>query len=326
MVGARDGNSISFALKCIVSRVVSGIVGRTLMSPWLLWTFAALLSWGVWAVLSKVLGDALSPGLSQAISTLGLLPILIPLAVSKESSLRSAPRIGLAWAFLGGIISSLGNIAYYAALSGGAKAAAVVPLTALYPVVTILTAAIVLRERLNGIQSLGLLLSFVAIWLFNIQDEGSLLSRHVLLALPPIVLWGVSGFLQKLATNHLPARTAALVYLGAFLPVALFLALRETWPASLAARTWTLALALGFFLGFGNLAVLTAFARGGKASVIAPLGSLYPVVSVPIAVLLLGETVGKRESIGILFALVSVVALAMETPATAAAPSPLNPQ
>lgn len=294
------------------------------MSPWILWTFAALLSWGIWAVLSKALGDALSAELSQAISTLGLLPLLIPLAFSTETAVRSAPRIGCAWAFLGGIISSLGNIAYYAALAGGAKAAAVVPLTALYPVVTILTAAMVLRERLNWIQSVGLVLSFVAIWLFNIQDEGNLVSRHVLLALPPIVLWGISGFLQKLATNHLPARMAALIYLSAFVPVAFFLAFRETWPNPIAARTWTLALALGFFLGFGNLAVLTAFARGGKASIIAPLGSLYPVVSVPIAVLVLGETVGRREIIGILFALVSVVALAMESPAAATIPSPLD--
>lgn len=324
MLSGLNGNSISFALKCIVSPAVRRILSAILMSPWLLWTFAALLSWGVWAVLSKVLGDALSAELSQAISTLGLLPLLLPLALSKETSIRTAPGIGIAWAFLGGIVSSLGNIAYYAALSGGAKAAAVVPLTALYPVVTILTAAVVLRERLNWIQSLGLLLSFVAIWLFNIQDEGSLLSRHVLLALPPIVLWGVSGFLQKLATNHLPARTAALIYLSAFLPVAVFLALRETWPTTISARTWALALALGFFLGFGNLAVLTAFARGGKASVIAPLGSLYPVVSVPIAVLVLGESVGRREAIGILFALISVVALAMETPTSATLPSPLN--
>ncbi len=294
------------------------------MSPWLLWTFAALLSWGVWAILSKLLGDALSPELSQAVSTLGLLPILVPLALSKEAPLRHAPRTGMLWAFLGGIVSSLGNIAYYAALSRGAKAAAVVPLTALYPVVTIITAALLLRERLNRVQQIGLALSFAAIWLFNIQSEDGLVSPAILLALPPIVLWGVSGFLQKLATNHLPARTAALVYLSAFLPVAVFLAVRETWPSSISARTWSLALALGFFLGFGNLAVLTAFARGGKASVIAPLGSLYPVVSVPIAVLALGETVGRREVFGILFALASVVALAMETPATTASPSPLN--
>ena len=59
--------------------------------------------------------------------------------------------------------------------------------------------------------------------------------------------------------------------------------------------------------------ILVAFARGGKAAVIAPLGSLYPIVSVPIAVLLLREKVGVREASGILCALVSVAALSWES-------------
>jgi drug/metabolite transporter (DMT)-like permease len=84
-------------------------------------------------------------------------------------------------------------------------------------------------------------------------------------------------------------------------------------------------LALGFFLAFGNFAILAAFAHGGKAAVIAPLGSLYPLVSVPIAVLWLGEVVGKREAIGIACALVSVAALSLErapTPSAIINPKP----
>jgi hypothetical protein len=37
-------------------------------------TFIALLCWGIWAVLSKLLGGALTGEQSQALSTLGLLP------------------------------------------------------------------------------------------------------------------------------------------------------------------------------------------------------------------------------------------------------------
>ena len=129
----------------------------------------------------------------------------------------------------------------------------------------------------------------------------------------PVVLWGLSGFLQKIATNHVSAEAAALVYLGAFIPVAVFFAVREPWPAGLTPRIWALVLALGFLLAFGNFAVLAAFARGGKAAVIAPLGSLYPIISVPIAVLMLGEKVGRREIIGIVLALASVAALSSET-------------
>ena len=272
-----------------------------------------MFSWGLWAVLSKWLGDALSAEQSQALSTLGILPILAQLSFSKRASLRGASRYGLVMALLGGIVSCLGNVAYYGALARGEKLATVVSLTALYPLVTVLLAVIALRERLNRVQAGGVALSLVAIWLFNVQGDGSLLSNTLVFAILPITLWGLSGFLQKVATNHLSAEAAALVYLGAFIPVGVFLAVREPWPALIAPRTWMLVLALGFFLAFGNVAILAAFAREGKAAVITPLSGLYPVVSVPLAVLLLGEKTGMREMLGIACALVSVAALSYET-------------
>lgn len=287
------------------------------MPSWLTWTLAALLSWGLWAVLAKVLGDALTPGQSQALSTLGMLPILPVLALSKQASLRSASRRGVLLAFGGGVVTCLGNVALYSALARGEKVASVVSLTALYPLVTILLAVFILRERLNRVQITGLVLSFIAIWLFNIQGGGGLFSSTVVYALLPIVFWGLSGFLQKIATNHISGEAAALVYLAAFVPVGVVLALQEPWPASAAPSTWALVVGLGFFLSFGNLAIVIAFARGGKAAVIAPLGSLYPIISVPIAVLVLGEKVGSREIVGIVCALMSVAALSFETSAAA---------
>ena len=283
------------------------------MRAWLTWTIVALLSWGVWAVLAKLLGNTVSAEQSQALSTLGILPILLVLAMSKQTRLRGASRKGLLLALAGGVVTCLGNVALYDALGRGEKVATVVSLTALYPLTTIALAVVILRERLNGVQLVGIALSLVAIWLFNIQSRAGFLSTTVVYALVPIVFWGLSGFLQKVATNHLSAEVAGLVYLSAFIPVGLFFALSEPWPGSLTPRTWAIVLAIGFFLAFGNFAVLAAFARGGKASVITPLGSLYPVISVPIAVLLLRETVTRREIVGIVFALASVAALSWES-------------
>jgi drug/metabolite transporter (DMT)-like permease len=285
------------------------------MPAWFIWTLAALLSWGVWAVLSKALGDALTGEQSQALSTLGLLPILLLLAWNGGITFRAAPRRGVALAFVGGAIGCLGNIVYYAALARGEKAATVVSITAISPLVTVLLAVAVLRERINRMQLCGLALSFAAIWLFNVQSERGLLSSTLLFAVPPILLWGLSGFLQKIATNHLTGEAAALAYLGAFIPVGLFLAGHTPWPESIPARAWVIVLALGFFLAFGNLAILCAFARHGKAAVISPLSNLYPIISVPVAVFWFHERIGAREWIAIATALLSVGALSWETPA-----------
>jgi len=63
----------------------------------------------------------------------------------------------------------------------------------------------------------------------------------------------------------------------------------------------------------GSFATLLVFASQGKASIITPLAALYPVVSVPIAILFLGERISLREAAGIFLALGSVAALSCET-------------
>jgi uncharacterized membrane protein len=287
------------------------------MPRWLLYTLLAVVCWGIWALLGKVIGDALSPGLTQALSTIGLLPIMLVLWRRQSSQKRThqlafATR-GKLFALGAGVITCLGNIAYYDVLNRGAKASMVVPLTALYPLVTVLLALVVLKEQLNLIQGLGIALSLVAIYLFNVPQEQGFLSVWLLLALIPIALWGIAGLLQKLATNHISGEVATLWFLLAFVPVAVGILVLERLPALISDKTWLLVASLGFTFALGNLGLLAAFANNGKASVIAPLAGLYPLVSIPIALVALHERIGWREGIGIVLALISVIALSWET-------------
>jgi uncharacterized membrane protein len=277
---------------------------------WLIWTLVALGCWGVWALLSKLIGDALSPGMNQALSTLGILPVIVGLGFSKKA--RGGARRGMVYAFASGLLSGVGNIAYYWVLNSG-KASTVVPLTALYPLVTVLLAVAFLKEKLNRVQVAGIFFALVAIYFFNVPSEENALNRWLLLAMIPIVLWGATGLLQKMATNFISGELSALLFLLAFIPIAVVLFFVDPFPKEISVRSWGLVLLLGLTLALGNVAILVAFASEGKASIIAPLAGLYPLVSIPIAIVALGEKISPRETVGVVTALLAVVALSMES-------------
>jgi drug/metabolite transporter (DMT)-like permease len=248
-----------------------------------------------------------------------MMPVLFALGLQLQErrGARDTGHLrGVLLAVAGGFLSCLGNIPYFHVLGSGAKAATVVPVTALYPLVTILLAVPLLKERLNRTQVVGVALSILAIYLFNVQQEEGLISVWLLLALIPVVLWGIAGLLQKISTNHIPGTSSAFWFLSAFLPVGAFIVYRQPLPESVSWQTWLFAAGLGFTLALGNFAVLIAYASNGKASIITPLVGMYPLVSIPIAICLLGERIGLRETFGVVCALASVTLLSLESSST----------
>lgn len=289
-----------------------------MLPNWLSWTLLTLLSWGIWAVLSKVLGEQFAPIDAQILSSVGFFPVLLALAwrlwgTSNGAVNAQRQRIGRGLSLAAGGVSAAGNLPFYHLLSAGNKASTAVAMTAMAPLVTVVLAVILLHERLNRVQMTGLLCSLGAIYLFNVASEQGLISNWLLLALIPIGLWGLAGFLQKLATQFVTGESSALWFLSAFpLTAGVFLLWR--WPPlTLTGQQWCLVSGLGFSLALGNFTILMAFASGGKASVISPLCGLYPLVSAPLAIYLLGERVTIREGLGIGLAMAAVVAIACET-------------
>lgn len=280
--------------------------------PWFLFTVLTLLLWGCWGLVSKPLSNALSPWQVQAFSSLGLLPVIAVLARAAKPRAGTNSRRGFWLAFGAGLLSSLGNVAYYQALAAGGKAAAVTPLTALYPLVTIGLALLFLRERLNGLQAAGAALSLAAMYCFNGGAGSAWLTPWLAVALIPIALWGVGALLQKLATNGISIELATAAFLLGELPVSLITPLCVSMNWALSARTWGLLFLLGLLFALGNLTLICAYGRGGKAAIVTPLASLYSLVTIPLAVTMLGERVSGSEGIGIALAIVAAVALALE--------------
>jgi transporter family protein len=144
---------------------------RRRMPAWLLWSIFTIVLWGGYGLVSKIASDGVNAYVNQLLYTAGLAPLMVFVAwnVWKRSAKEDAVvrRKGVFWAFLTGILGGLGNIAFFQALVKGGKASVVAPVTALFPMVTVLLAMLFLKERLGRVQWVGLALAFVAIYLLS---------------------------------------------------------------------------------------------------------------------------------------------------------------
>lgn len=138
----------------------------------------------------------------------------------------------------------------------------------------------------------------------------SFMKLWMLFATLTFLSWGLWGFLPKFAFKYLdPQSTLIYQALGTLLVVPPVLAIRQ-FDLSFHPRGATFAVVSGVFGALGALCFLLALSQG-KAAVVVSYTALYPLVTIVLSFLLLEETVTLTQGIGILFALLAVVFLAM---------------
>lgn len=296
------------------------------MPKWLVYSFVTFAVWGVWGAVTALADNAGVPALENLVLfTAGLLPVAIGVGLSPGVTVGTAKRRGLLWGFLTGFSGGLGNIAFYSAMSQGGRVSIVLPLTGLYPLVTILIARVAMRERLNRAQVVGIAGAIAALVVINATAETwrdpaafarSLGTEWMAYTLAAIVFWGFTGVTQKLATNHVSAELSLLGFVSGFVPLAAAVLLfgDRDWEFGRPVLGWTAAVLGGSLLGFGTLTSLAAYRHGGKASVVTPLTGLYPALTVVLVLLIptLQERLEVREVVGIVIALAAAIALSYE--------------
>jgi transporter family protein len=163
MLGAQMGTSPEARLN------PTSRTGR--LPKWLLWSLVTIVLWGTWGLVSKVASAGMDAYVNQLLYTAGLAPLLVFVAwtVHRRRGVEkhNGRAIGVFWAFLTGILGGVGNIFFFQAMVAGGKASVVAPVTALFPMITVLLALTFLHERLGRRQWLGLALAFVAIYLLS---------------------------------------------------------------------------------------------------------------------------------------------------------------
>jgi uncharacterized membrane protein len=138
---------------------------KQIRSGWLIYALLSIVWWGIWGFLSKLGSDRISPQQLQILFIIGIIPSSV-VAWAQLGFKVETDRRGTIYGILNGVFTGLGMIAYYAALSHG-KASVVGPFTALFPLLTAALAFAILRERINRIQVIGMIMALAAIILIS---------------------------------------------------------------------------------------------------------------------------------------------------------------
>jgi uncharacterized membrane protein len=129
---------------------------------WFWYSLLCVVCWGGWALLSKLGSTAIPAETMQFLFTLGTLPVVSVLVATRGRQLTRSRR-GAFFATLMGVLAGVGGLALFAAYRTRGNTSVITATTALYPMITVVLAVLILRERLSKVQVVGLALAAIAI-------------------------------------------------------------------------------------------------------------------------------------------------------------------
>jgi uncharacterized membrane protein len=264
----------------------------------------ASLSWGVGDFLGGVKARAL-PALTvlAASQPFGLAALGVAVAVRGTG----IPGDEVGWAALSALFGTVGLFAFYRGMAVGAITV-VTPIAAVAAAIPVIWGVAVSGDHIDGLQAIG----FVAA--VGGSVAASLERRPERTQIAAGVGWAVLAMLM-FGGYYVPMHAASSqdwlwpAFLFRCTSVTLVWAVvlaRRSWPSGLRTH-WPGLIAIGVLDTGGNALFAAASSAHGLLSVVSVLASLYPVVTVLLARLMLGERVQRTQDAGVLVVLVGVV-------------------
>ena len=119
------------------------------------------------------------------------------------------------------------------------------------------------------------------------------------------ICWGIWGFLPKVTVKYIDPKSAAIYGVFGAILVAIMVFFLLKFRIGLNPVGISFAVVTGLVGSLGALLFLHAVSKG-PVSLIVTLSALYPVLSILLAVLFLGETISMRQGLGIVLALAAM--------------------
>lgn len=288
---------------------------------WLVYSILAALCWGVWSILAKFISSDITPYANHLLFTIGML-FTIPFVI-KKCKRSEANTKGIIWGLVAGILAIIGNVAVYQSFAAGGLAAVVIPVTNLYPLVTIGIAMLVLKEKMHWLNGIGIIVVIPAIIMLSGQsdifDNPSLffsnlgLKIWLIFAFIALLFWGLFSAAQKVTTNYISAEWSYLSFIGSSVLISVGFMFFGLIDFKFSSQTLWVGSLAGMLNGLGVLASFAAYSAEGKASKVTTVaGALQPVFTIGLAISFLAEQLGWIELVGMGLAIVGSLLLSVE--------------
>jgi len=122
--------------------------------------------------------------------------------------------------------------------------------------------------------------------------------------------WGLFGFLAKLGSDHVSPADMQVLFTVGMLPLALAPFVGKGSGLETGRNGIVVGIVIGVFAGLGAIAYFAAM-RAGNASLVGPVTSLFPMITVVLAMLFLRERLNWIQLVGIGLALAAVAILSV---------------
>ncbi len=132
---------------------------------WLLFTFAAMLLWGLWGFFSKLATSYLNDTDAVIYHSIGS-ALVVAIAAFLLRFQPGGKPIGIFYAMISGVSAALATFFFFSAITRG-RSVVVVSMTALYPLITLGLGMLFLHEALTLRQLLGVGMALGAIILLS---------------------------------------------------------------------------------------------------------------------------------------------------------------
>jgi bacterial/archaeal transporter family protein len=134
---------------------------EAIKAKWFWYSVCCVLCWGAWALVSKLGTEDISASGMQFIFAFGFIPVAIMALVARRARFERNLK-GIVFSLGNGVLAGIGGLALFAAYRTGGNTSVITVVTALYPVITVGLAILVLSERLTRLQVVGLVFAALA--------------------------------------------------------------------------------------------------------------------------------------------------------------------